>query len=446
MSIESVGAREELDISTGQVGRLIQRRWLPALGVFLLTVAVAALLASLQKETYMATAKLLFRLDRTATLTGVGEGVNELDPLVRTENPLVTEVEVISSRPIVEQVIDELALEEENGRPLRVSSVRQNLSVNIVGGADVVRLAYQSEDPEQAAAVPNKLAEVYIASSALASRAKASQARELVESQLPEAESFVQESESSLRVFKENNGVVTIEGDSRSVVENLQQLDTQILNTQAELVEATTRSNQLRESIGLNLDEALLMNDISQSSAIQGTLLELQQAERDLATQRGFYTDESPNVRTSQAEVDELSTLLSSEISALAGGSEIPDRVLQAGQTRQDLTDLFLDAEVQRQSLASRLDALNESRRSYEVRSNSLPRLEQQESELRRRLDVARLNYQTLLQTLQELKLAENQSSENVQLIEPAVVPSRTNNNSTVYILSGVLVGALLAA
>ncbi|MEB3212605.1 MAG: GumC family protein [Leptolyngbyaceae bacterium] len=446
MSTESIGTREELDINAGQVTRLIQRRWLPALGVFLLTVAASALVASLQKETYEATAKMLFRLDRTASLTGVGEGLNELDPLVRAENPLVTEVEVISSRPIAEQVISELSLENNSGQPLSPSAIRQNLSVDIVGGADVVQVSYQGEDPEQVAAIANKVAEVYIERTASSSRAKASQARELVESQLPEAETFVQESEEALRIFKENNGVVAIDSDSDAVVANLQELDTQILATQAALVEATTRSNQLGENLGLSLDEALLMNDLSQSPAIQGVLQDLQEAERTLATQRGFYTDESPVVRTAQAEVEQLAALLSNELSALAGRADVPDRILQAGATRQDLTAQFLEAEVERLSLASRLEALNTSRGSYQSRSNALPRLEQQESELRRRLEVARLNYQTLLQRLQELKLAENQSAENVQLIEPALVPNRAQTNTLTFILAGVLIGALLAA
>jgi uncharacterized protein involved in exopolysaccharide biosynthesis len=444
--MESVGAREELDISAGQVGRLIQRRWLPALGVFLLTVAAAALLASLQKDTYVATAKLLFRLDRTPSLTGVGEGLNELDPLVRAENPLVTEVQVISSRPLAEQVANELALENEDEQSLSASAIRRNLSVEIIGGADVVSLAYESGDPEQAATVVNTLAELYIENATAASRAKASQARELIESQLPEAETFVQESEMALRVFKETNGVVAIESDSRALVENLQALDNQILTTQAALVEATSRSNRIRQSLGMSLDDALLMNDMSQSLGIQNALQDLQQAERTLATQRGFYTDESPVVRTSQAEVEQLAALLADEIQVVAGRANVPEQLLQAGQTRQSLTTQLLDAEVLRLSLASRLEALNTSRRAYETRSNNLPRLEQQESELRRRLDVARLNYQTLLQRLQEVKLAESQSTENVQLIEPAVAPSSAQSNSTVYILAGVLLGALLAA
>ncbi len=446
MSMESVESRESLDVNLGGVGRLVQRRWLPATGVFLLTVAAAAFVASLQKETYLATAKLLFRADPTATLTGVGEGVSALDPLVRTENPLMTEVEVISSRSLIEQVVDDLALENENGQPKSVSDIRQNLTVEIVGGADVLKIAYQSEDPEEAAAVANKLSEVYIADNVTASRAKASQARELIESQLPQAETFVANSEAALRQFKEENGVIAIDSESQSVIGNLQDLDTQILSTQAALVEATTRSTQLGSSLNLGLEDALTMSDLSQSPAIQGVLQELQQAERTLASQSGFYTDESPVVRTSQAQVERLSELLEEEVAVLVGGQQVPEEFLQMGQTRQALVSQFLDSEVQRLSLASRLQALNESRVAYQNRSTALPRLEQQESELQRNLEVARLNYQTLLQRLQELKVAENQSTGNAQLIESALVPSNPQSNSAIILLAGVLIGALLAA
>ncbi len=447
MGTESIKSRESLDVHPPRILKTIRRRWLPAMGVFVLTVACAALVATFQKETYVANAKLLFRVDRTSSLTGLGEGVGELDPLVRTQSPLVTEVEVISSRPLLSQVAEDIG-PVNDGDMLSTGDIRRGLDVTIPGGSDVIRLSYEGKDPELAATIVNTLAKVYIENNVVANRAKTTQAREVIESQLPEAEAFVRESESNLRQFKEANQIVAIDQQSESVVRLLENLDNQILEIQASLEEATTRSTQLRNSLALSLDDAMRVTDLSQSPSVQGVLQDLQQAERNLATQQGFYTDNSPNVQTTQLQIRSLESLLEQEVSTVLGdAAQVPEQFLQTGETRQAMISNFLESEVQRLSLASKLDTLYDAQQIYRSRSNDLPRLEQQEAELQRTLEVARLSYQTLLQRLQELRVIEDQASGNAQLIEPATVPGNPNTTTaTLILVSGVLIGALLAA
>ncbi|MGF1496345.1 MAG: GumC family protein [Elainellaceae cyanobacterium] len=442
-------SRSGLDVELGGVVGLVRRRWLLAVGVFVATVAIAGVAATLVEESYRASAKLLFRTDRTANLTGVGEGVSELDPLVRTQNPLVTEVEVMTSRPLLQQVVDELGLTGPGGDPRGAGSIRRQLQVEVLGGADVLRVSYEGDDPEEAAAIVNKLAEVYIEANRISNQAKASQARELLESQLPQAEAFVQESEEALRNFKETNGVIAaIEQEAESMVRAMQDIDTQILSTQAALEEASTRVEELQQQLGLGVEEALVVSDLSQSPGVQGVLQELQEAERSLASQRGFYTDESPSVIAAKGEVESLQDLLGEEIARVVGRQAgIPSSYIQTGQTRQSLIAEYLASDVARQSLASRLAALNGAQAAYRSRSDVLPRLEQQQAQLQRKLEVARLNYQTLLQRLQELRVAENQVDGNASIIEPAEAPNRPQTRQqTIIILVGVLLGICFAA
>ncbi|MEB3360074.1 MAG: GumC family protein [Synechococcales bacterium] len=445
---KEAASRAGLDMELGGVVGIVRRRWLLAVGVFVATVAIAGVAATLAEDRYLASAKLLFRTDRTATLTGVGEGVAEFDPLVRTQNPLVTEIEVMTSRPLLEQVVEELGLTGPDGTPRGAGSIRRHLQVEILGGADVLKVSYEAGDPEEAAAIVNTLAEAYIEANVIDNRAKASQARELIESQLPQAESFVQESEGALRNFKEANRVVAIEQEAESVVRVMQDLDTQILSTQAALQEATTRVEELQQQLGLGVDEALVVSDLSQSPGVQGVLQDLQAAERSLASQRGFYTDESPDVITAQGEVESLRSLLREEVARVAGRQTgVPSSYIQTGQTRQGLIAEYLASEVSRQSLASRLAALNGAQAAYRSRSDVLPRLEQQQAQLQRKLEVARLNYQTLLQRLQELRVAENQVEGNARIIEAAEVPHQPQTDQqTITILVGVLLGICLAA
>jgi uncharacterized protein involved in exopolysaccharide biosynthesis len=445
--MDTLHNRESLDLDASQYLRVAKHHWVPAVVAFISTVAIAAVVAHLQAPSYKAQAKLLFKIDRTPALTGLGEGAGGLDPIVKSQNPLTTEVEVISSKPLLQKVIDNLNLTNERGKSLSPANLGRTLDIQILGGADVLQIAYESNDPEEAAAVVNELAHVYIENNALANRAETSEARELVATQLPQAEEFVRKSESALRQFKEENQVIALDEEAKSVVAVTQNLDSQILATQAELDEAAARSNQLRSQLGLSAQEAMMVSDLSQSSAVQGVMQELQGVRRQLAIERSFYTDESPLVIQYQAREDSLRELLQGEIETIAGREgRVPERFLQVGQQRQALITGLLELEIQRLGLARRAESLYNSRMLYKNRAETLPRLEQRQGELDRQLQVARLTYQTLLQRLQELQVAEDQASGNASVLEPASVPQNPSSTKTNIILSlGVLLGALFA-
>ena len=446
--METLQNRGSLDIDAGQYVRAVRNHWLPAGIAFIAVLALAAVAAFRQEPSYKANAQLLFRISQTPVLTGLGDGTRELDPLVNNQNPLVTEVQIISSQPILEEVVDNLELTNEAGDALSPNAIGQNLQVEILAGADVIQIAFQSKDPEAAAAVLNELADIYIETNYESSRAEATRARELIDKQLPQAEAFVREAEDALRQFKEQNNVIALDIQARSIVQLIQNLDDQILAAQAALGEATSRSNQLRGSLGFGPQEAMIASDLSQAGGIQGALQRLQEVEQQLAIDTGFYTEDSPTVQNLEAQKENLRQLLQREMNTIVPGSDVnvPERYLQIGDQRQRLISGLFDAEIQRLSLEKRLETLYSSRNSYRNRADILPRLEQRNAELNSQVEVARSNYQTLLQKQQELQIAENQASGNVTLLQPATVPNSPSFARQKVILAlGGLLGALLA-
>lgn len=400
----------------------------------------------MKAPSYQASSKVLVKVDRTASLTGIGKGVGEISSIAK--NPLSTEIEIILASPTLERVIGTLDLKDQVGEPLMAQDLRQNLDVSLAGGADVIEMSYKAKDPQLAADIVDELSRVYIESNILDNQLQASKARLLTEQQLPESERFVQQSEASLRDFKENNGIVSLQDEAKSVVIALQDIDSQALRLEAALGEATSKATQLRETLGLNLPQAMVASDLSQSPAVQSVLLDLQALERQKAIQLGTYTSLSPVIQVASAEEQSLKRLLRKEIAAVVGNtSAVPDRFLQMGPMRQDLIAQFSNAEVQRLGLETQLQTLAEYRSRYLSRANSLPSLEQQQKELERTQEVARQSYQDNLRRLRDLQVAEEQSIGNAVLLEPASVPDEPDRtNQQVLMGFGGLAGALLAA
>lgn len=417
--------KESIDLNFGQYLLVLKRHWVKVIGILVITVSLASVATRSQKPSYQTEGKLRFKVDRTSALTGLGTEGGDLTPLVSAANPLSTEMEVISSNPLLQKTIDALHLKNEKGEPLKVEDIKPRLTVKIVGGADVLKISYQSREPEQAAAVVNKLMLLYIENNILVDRAEAVAAREFIAQQLPQNEATVRQADEALRRFKEQNKVLSLSDEATSAVKVIADLDTKIATVQAELERVKAQSIKLSKEIGLNSQDAMIVSTLSQSPGVQGILQERHKVEKELVNQESRFQEQSPTIVSLKAKKASLTALLQEQIEELFDMTQVPEKLLQIqlANTKQTRIEEFLELEAQRFSLARQLSSLSSSRAAYEQRVNVLPQLERNQRELERRLEAAQATYVTLLKKLQEVQVAKNQGAGNARIIQPALVP-----------------------
>ncbi|MEM1309335.1 MAG: hypothetical protein AAGF98_07520, partial [Cyanobacteria bacterium P01_H01_bin.153] len=102
----------------GQFNRSVRESGLLAIGAFVTCVALSAFAATRVKPTYTANAKLLFTsVDTTAALSDFGEGdrTDRLESLLTDQTPLTTQMQVLRSRPILQEAIEILSLRNDEG-------------------------------------------------------------------------------------------------------------------------------------------------------------------------------------------------------------------------------------------------------------------------------------------------------------------------------------------
>jgi polysaccharide biosynthesis transport protein len=442
--------REALDVNFQRYAFAVRRSWMPALGALLTTFLLAAWYSTQLKPTYEADAKLLFKSDRTSVLAGL-EQSNEagvLKSLLNDQSPLNSEVEILLSRPLLQKTIDQLGLLDEDDQPLKTEDLKERLKVKILGATDVVQLAYTGQVPSETAKVVNTLADLYIKNAVKGTRTEAASTRDFVVDQLPEIEANVQAAERALREFRERNQVVALSDEATSAISTLETLENQIIDTQSALGETEAQANSLRNQLGMGAQEAMAVSAISESTGVQGVLGELQEVRRQLAAEEPRFTEENPVVKRLAEREAALDRLLQREVkTALGSLSRSPsNNVLQVGDVRQGMIKDYLTAEVQRLSLAQKLSSLQSSKARFQQRANGLPRLEQEQRELERRVAAAQATYETLLSKTEELQVKERQSTNNVTIIEPAVVPEKPTSGGKVKVLAiGLIAGSLLA-
>ena len=146
--------REELDVNVGGYFLKLKRRWIPALAVFVVTVGATTFLSGFLEKTYKSEGKLLFKKDAISFLSNIGDNnAGQIQSIRPNDTPLSTEQLRITSEPVLQETIDQLKLENEEGQPLKVKALKKKLSVDIVGGTDVISIVYKDADPVTAAKV-----------------------------------------------------------------------------------------------------------------------------------------------------------------------------------------------------------------------------------------------------------------------------------------------------
>ncbi|WP_088890392.1 GumC family protein [Leptolyngbya ohadii] len=445
-------SREAFDINLERYWFSLKRSWLFAAGAFFAVVLLAFAYSSRLKNTYEADAKLLYRIDKTSMLTGLDDQNQNQQPwdlrsLLVDQSPLNSEIEILTSRPLLQQTIDRLNLRNEEGEPLDPEDLESRLTVKMVGAADVIQVAYEDADPKTAAAVVNTLTELYVNEKALKSQSEALGARQFIAEQLPTTERNVREAETQLRRFREANGVVALTTEAETAVTSLGSLNDQITAAQAEYQKANARALALRQQTQIGLDESVLISAVNQSPAVQQVFTDLQEVERELATEQVRFNAGSPIVSRLKERQQSLRQLLRQKVREVSGRSvTLPDGLLQVGDLRLNLMKDALEAEVDRVALGKQLNSLVSSRSQYQQRLTGFPRLEQEQRELERKLEAAQSTYETLLTRLQELQVKERQANSNIQIIEPAVEPKEAAQGSRIMFLGlGVVGGAMLA-
>jgi len=181
--------------------QIVQKRRLVLVIIFIAIVLSTIIYTDMQKPTYRATASV--QLIERKTL---GDILTQL-VTVKTGDPLATQAMIITSLPVLEKVVVELGLGGEYAGTTAVmqeaSRLQEAVSTDIVTGTNIIRINVTYGNPQIAADIANKIAEVYIVENLKEKTKKSRLLREFIEKQLEEVSNKLKSSEEALARFKE---------------------------------------------------------------------------------------------------------------------------------------------------------------------------------------------------------------------------------------------------
>jgi uncharacterized protein involved in exopolysaccharide biosynthesis len=250
---------EEQESASLDIGRYmlsLKRNWLLLFTIFVSSTTLGVAGSTLIKPSYEAEGKLLFKLptfkvmgSSIASEGSEGEETGNLRSMVSNQNPINTEIEVMYSANILEKVISQLELRNLQGKMLKSEDMRGKIKIKIMQNTDVVSIIYNSEKPEESAAVINKLMQLYMENDIFGNRSEVLATRDFLAKQLPSTEKSVKDAAGALKDFKQKNSIVDLTEESKATVGIIANLDSQINETESSLSAVNSQVKNLQTQI-----------------------------------------------------------------------------------------------------------------------------------------------------------------------------------------------------
>ena len=146
MNEETIELRELLEI-------LLKRKLLIILMTVLCTVAGGVYSVFLITPMYNAETTMM--VNGAKNMTDIASSL-DIGSINLSQKLVVTYGEIVKSRIVLEQTIDSLKLDMTYEQLLRKTTAQQ------VGGTEILKIAVQDENPEQAAVIANKISDVFV--------------------------------------------------------------------------------------------------------------------------------------------------------------------------------------------------------------------------------------------------------------------------------------------
>jgi uncharacterized protein involved in exopolysaccharide biosynthesis len=384
------------------------------------------------------------------------------------EEDLNSEIEVLKSRQLIEEVLISLGIDEstvpEGGRkvplvgsiksllgskPLShfnglVVHLQKAIAIAPVRRSNAIRITYESADPEWATQVVGKLTERYL--ERRVERYQSPQAVVFFEQQMRDAQERLEVTEraleryvdeSSITIVEEGNGADTLAAQKAVIMNRLAALETGLDNAEVELESRRRRAASLREMLVVEperLESSSRFNQDPSTEEIHRALTALR-LERDRLLQD--FKPDSRHVRDIDTPEDRLETVMSD--SSVSGTEANPVYVELRGELLRE------DAAIEgtRARVTSLRQQVVESRADLETLNSKAFDLEG----LQRDARAAETDYMLYRKKHEEARISAAMDQEkfiNVTIAQPAQLPLKpTPRGLKMRLLMALFVGIL---
>jgi uncharacterized protein involved in exopolysaccharide biosynthesis len=445
-------------------GAIFRRRGL-LLFTFLAVVIGAVVVTLMQPNRYDSRMKILVKNQRVDVAITPEATTSMNAPTVDndvSENQINSEIELLTSKDLLTAVVNETGLAKYEvgsfGRPapesVRVESavnrLTKDLTINPVRKANIITVSYSSGSPQLAAAVLQKLGDLYLEKHLKLNHPAG--AADFFKDKADEYESQLKEAEQRLTDFQQTNNLVVLSQQKELTLQKTADARSRMLEADAALNEATTRIARVEEQLAaipkrITTQSRQLPNQYS-AERLNTMIVELQNRRTQLLTK---YRPDDRLVR----EVDQQIRTTQDALTRAEQKTSV-EEATDLNPLRQTLETELSRARLDQSGAKARRDTLAGQLQQYDASLKKLESDTGKHDDLQREKTQAEENYQLYAKKREEARIADEldrQKITNVSIAESATVaqipsaPNRPVNLILGVFLAGFLsLGSVLSA
>lgn len=306
-----------------------------------------------------------------------------------------------------------------------IRAVQGGIGVQLVRNSQLIRVSFDSTDPELAAAVPNALAEVYIDADLESRMQMNRKASAFLTNQTAELKKKVAEAEQALQAFREREKIIDTKTQSQSgATRQVEELTTSLLDARRRRNEAEYAYQQVTALAQGKSQESLESLPAIQKYPVVLKLRETEaEAERRYTDASKRYGAEHPRMIAAESE---LKSARENARRGLASAVETVTREFESARANE--------AAIERTLAAAKGEIQNLNRKEFQLAA------------LEREVATSHQFYDMFLQRYKETNITGEIQSPIARVVDPAIVPSSPSGPNKHLIVGLSLLAALLTA
>ena len=436
---------------------LFRRRGL-VLFIFLTVVLGTALLTWILPNKYESRMKILVknqRVDVAITPEATSGTPGAVDGEV-SESAINSEIELLTSRDLLTQVAKETGLGQADSsmfwkrsisEPERIEKAANDLAKELVIApvkkANVISISYSANSPELAAAVLQKLGDLYLEKHLKLHHPTG--ASDFFKEKADQYETQLHDSEKQLTSFQQDNKLIVLAQQKDLTLQKTAEAKAKLLESETAFNEAANRIKRIEQQLATTPKRIVTQSKSipAQYSAerLNTMMVELQNRRTQLLTK---FRPDDRLVREVDAQIRTTKEAL-----AKAESQTATEQQTDLNPLRQTLETEYSRARLEQTGAQARRDTLSAQLRDYEGELRKLEGDTTRHDDLQRQKKEAEENYQLYAKKREEARIADEldrQKITNVSIAEaPAVPRIPSSPNRPLNLLLGVFVATFLS-
>ena len=352
---------------------------------------------------------------------------NSLESDMEIQKLLSTYAEIIKSRTIIDMFATKAHL-----RKVSYEKMLSRIHIEPVKDTEILKVKVRDHNAKRAMFLTNTLVNIFLVRLTKLVRSEDSAVGDFIDQYLVGTKQNLDQAEQALKNFKREKQIAAPEDETKALVDRLSNMNQLKAENNITLAAAQAKLEAANKELSQGKNE--FTPDSPLIGQYKAKLADLKVELVGLLHDNG---EDSPQVASVRAEIEELRTKLNIEIAKVTNNEEA-----MTNPVYQTLVQGKLQAGVDIAAANAQTIALNKLTADAEKEIDKLPAREQELARLMRNVSLNQEIYVMLSKRREEAKISELMVPTNVQLIDRAILPDKpVLPNKTLNILVATFLG-----